>query len=281
MNGTKLSRLILHRAFATGLLTIFAMTSPSLISGAEEIIKIHAAAQWKVGEDTIQMMTSISSKWGKYAFLTIGKEPVNSIIKPTRGYEIDVAILTRNQWFKVLNEGHPIAAVAEMGPYIAVVNENVFQRNKANISEFLENWQNAWLKTDYPYGVQPPEIAFLNKKYNDFIKEQGLLQAEDISPFTKILIKRIPVKVTPGKALVISREYYASIGLNVRSLTISKRGETYEGRIMEEFSGYIELDKNPCELDLVNIEKPYDKLKTVKTKYCESKEWDIYKVMKK
>ena len=85
----------------------------------------------------------------------------------------------------------------------------------------------------------------------------------------------------PEKALVISKDYYASIGVNVKSLASAKKGEKYNGRIIDEFSEYIELDKNPCELELVHIEKPYDKRKTGETKNCEDKEWDIYEVAKK
>lgn len=281
MNGLTLSRLILHGAFATSLATIFATASPSLAIEAKETITIHAAQPWKAGRDTIKMMASISPVWEKYAYLAMGTEPVNSVIKPTIYYKMDVGILTQKQWFEALNGGYPVVAVAEIGPYVATVNEYVFKYKQASIAEFIENWQGAWLKTDYPYGVQPPQITFLNKKYSDFLKERGLVQAIDLSSFTKILIRYRPVKFTPTKALLISRDYYASIGVNVRSLTIAKPGETIEGRIMDEFSEYIELDKNPCELDLVNIEKPYDKKKTSKTKNCEGKEWDIYEVVKK
>ncbi len=281
MSGLKLSRLILHGAFAAGLLTIFSMAIPSLALGVEEDIKIHFAGPWRAGVDTVKVMEHISPKWGKYTFLVIGRAPMNSIVKYAKDNEIDMAILAQNQWFEALNEGHSFVAVAEMGPYVAVVNEDVFRKKNTTIAEFLQTWQSAWLKTDYPYGVQPPEISFLKKKYSDFSREQGLVRFRDISPLTKILIKHRPVKSLPEKALVMSRDYYASIGVNVRSLSNAKPGETYEGRIMDEFSEYIELDKNPCELDLINIEKPHDKKKTGKSKNCEGKEWDIYHVAKR
>ena len=162
MSGLKLSRLILHEGFATGLLAIFAMASPSLALGEEEVIKIHFARPWRVGEETIKMMPSISAKWGKYTFLAMGKEPMNSIIKPGKD-KIDVAILTQNQWFMSLNQGHFFPLLQNWVLTLLLLTKMFFRTKRLALLNFLETWQSAWLKTDYPYGVQPPEIAFLRK----------------------------------------------------------------------------------------------------------------------
>jgi hypothetical protein len=180
-----------------------------------------------------------------------------------------------------LNEGSAIAAIAEMGPYVTAVNEDVFREKKNKIAEFLETWQGAWGRSGYPYGVQPPEVDFLKNKYGEFLKQHGAIKPKDIAQLTKVVIKYRPVKFSPGEALMMDKEYYASLGLNVRSSTNAKQGETNEGRVMDEFSTYLKLDKNPCECELVNVEQPYDRKKMGKTKTCEGKAWEIYQVTKK
>jgi hypothetical protein len=260
------------------------MGSPSLAFGEKESIQIYYAEPWKVGIDTIGMLPKLFPTGGVYAAALKGgvggTVPVDFVIKPWHD-GIDMVILTQTTWFEALNKGHSVPTVAELGPYLAVVNGDVLQKKQTTIVKFLENWQSAWLKTYYPYGVQPPEIDFLKKKYGNFLREKGSIRVIDIVPLTKILIKHIPVKFSPKEALVISKDYYASIGVNVSNLSNAKQGQKYEGRIMDEFSEYLELDKNPCECDLVHVEKPYDKKKTDKTKYCENKDWDIYEVVKR
>jgi hypothetical protein len=260
------------------------MGSPSLAFGEKESIEIYYAEPWKVGIDTVGMLPKMFPTWEVYAALKGSRGstvPVDSLFKPWGYDRIDMVILPQNQWFEALNKGYSIPTVAELGPYLAVVNGDVLQKKQTTIAKFLENWQSAWLKTNYPYGVQPPEIDFLKKKYGNFLREKGSIKGIDIVPLTKILIERKPVKFWPEKALAISKDYYASIGVKFKSLTNAKPGEKYEGRIMDEFTEYIEMDKNPCERDLVHVGEPYDKKKTDKTKYCENKDWDIYEVIKR
>lgn len=273
-------------------LTTLIVAFPLLSARAEVTIRIGYAQPWSAGEDTIKKMLEILP-YKKYEIKLIKTdETVRNSIQLLAQKRVDIAILRHSQWFIAINAGLPFLAVAETGPHLAVVNEPVFRAKRENITGFLVDWQNSWSKTDYPYGVQPPEVRFLTSKYEDFLHGLGPglgpgkvnLESKYSRKFMVAAFGGKPLKWSSAralKALAMTKDYYASIGIKIINVRNATKGETYEGRIKQRFSQFIELDKNPCKDDLINIEKPYNEIVTGKTKICDGKIWRIYRVTKR
>ena len=263
-----------------GILAIFIVTITSFSVSAKETIRIGYIPPWSAGLETIRSIKKLPHSIKKIELIaTDRKYQILALNKA----EFNIVLLGRNQWFNSLSKNPPFIAVAEIGPYLAVVNKAISQSKTVALTEFLKTWQKRWLELGYPYGVQPPIPSSLAKNYKELLEgietKKPVFTENEIEKYTKKLIPLMPVtKWNPSKVLTMTAEFYRSYSILVKHSINAVPGKTYKGRVLGLYEKHLELDRDPCERSMVNFRDPYMKRDTGNTVTCEKIVYKIYNV---
>ena len=263
-----------------GILAILIVSITSFSASAQETIRIAYTPPWSAGLETIRSIKKLPPSIKNIELIETDRKYQICALKQEK---TNIVLLSRNQWFNSLVKKPPFIAISEIGPQLAVVNKAIFQTKTVALTEFLRTWQKEWLESGYPYGVQPPTPFSLAKNYNELLEGMEITKPgfteNQIEKYTKKLIDFIPVtKWDPNKVLIMTEDYYHSYSIPVKHSINAVPKKTYTGRVLEIYSKTLELDRDPCESDIVNFKAPYTKNPTGNNVICEKIVYKIYDI---
>jgi hypothetical protein len=271
-------RTIIVKIFAFLIIACFI----SLSANAADNLSIAFPDQWNTGAKTLER--AAKSLRGTNIKIDLISMSFEAVVPALLTRKTEMIIVSRNFWFETLFTDNPFVAVAEIGPFLPVVEKAVLDRKWKIVKMFLNAWQKEWIESGLPYGIQPPDPLLLMLNYNELaysvVGGKSVSDTDRFKDYTAKLIKPVQFKWNARSAIQMTREYYHSFKKMVIHSTNAMPGQEYEGRITNVYSTHLELDKNPCNFDIVYFKEPYTKTETDKTVECEGKNYKIYLIVK-
>lgn len=251
---------VIGRLIPVAIVIPFALLSTHVGAGAQVSFRIGYASPWRAGVETIRKSPSKA-----YTTKLLGKEGYAGLTSDLGEDRLDIAMVLHGQWIFSVIGGSPFVAVASVGPRLAIVNKRLLNQRKKReaLTEFLNLWQGVWLSSRFPYGVQPPRVKFLARKYETLVSGAlpgAVTMWKDIAleKLVPRMINRKVVKWERKLARVLVKDYALSIRRSFTEIKNAQPGESYTGTIEGEGDEFLLVDRNPCNGWLVNFTSPYE-----------------------